>query len=114
MLIEKAHSELLITLFAKTVTLHAHKHFITQFEELCAVLRHQGISFCESLDVKVDRLEYHIKPANHGDYLAIVDALFEMGATRIPADWDANHDTCDFINPAPDAPAFWLTVPLTN
>lgn len=95
----------------KAATLTAHRLDIAKFEELCAVLRQQGNAFTESLQVGVDEIDYAIVPDNHGDYLAIAEALAAMGAHR---KIDPDMHMRDIINPQPDAPVFFLSVPFIN
>jgi hypothetical protein len=75
------------------------------------VLRAQGSVFAESLQVGLDEIYYAIAPENHGDYLAIIEALASMGAHRISL---GGIEPIDFVNPQPDAPAFFLSIPLVN
>jgi hypothetical protein len=106
MLIAKTFQAIMRDALGKADRLTKERQAIRQFEELCAVLRQQGSRFTESLDPEVDEITYFIQPDNHGDYLAIIEAMSGMGADHLLTGGDR-----DLINPQPDAPAFWLTTP---
>lgn len=109
MLIEQTFYELMKYALQQSATLNKNRLEIEKFEELCAILRCQGSEFTLDLDVTDSEVGFHLMPANHGDYLDIVEALCGMGAHRQKAS-----DHCEIINPQPDAPIFWLHIPVAN
>lgn len=108
-LIEITFAKAARALLDQSATMVRNRADIERFEELCAVLRSQGSVFTEQLDADADEINYHIYPADHGDYIAIVEALCGMGAHRTQSG-----SGCDIVNPEPDAPMFWLHIPPTN
>lgn len=99
------HTQLQLEMLGK------HRDNVTRFGELCTVLRQQGSNFTEVVDADETEINYHIYPENHGDYLAIVEAVNGMGAHRTIC--GENH-MCDIVNAMPDAPTFWLHIPMSN
>lgn len=112
-LIAKLYRSILAETLAKDAMLVAHSADIARFEDLCAVLRQQGSSFEMSANVSTTGIEYGICPADHGDYLEIIEALAGMGARRTLV--ETFGPMCrDLVDMQPDAPAFFLSIPLTN
>lgn len=102
-LVEQTFVDLTRRLLQQSGTLNRSRHDIAKFEELCAVLRAHGINFTESLDVDDHEVNYYIQPANHGDYLSMIETLGDIGAYRT-----RTSEACEIVNAEPDAPPFWL------
>jgi hypothetical protein len=102
MLIEKTFHGIMQEALQQTDTLIRNTFKVANFEDLCTMLRQQGIQLTETLSVDEHGISYYIKPEHHGDYLAILESLAGMNAVRTPG------PVYDFINIEPDVPIFWL------
>lgn len=106
MLLETTTANIMRSANQQVSTLTTYQHDIALFEELCAVLRAQGIAFTETIEAEENDIYYHINPTNHGDYLEIIEAMGGMGATRFKCGHMA-----EIIHTQNDAPTFWLHIP---
>lgn len=93
----------------RTDTLYKNKNNIIKFDDLCKVLRQGGIKFEIEVDADEMEINYHMRPAMHGDYLALVEALANMGGRRTTL--NGPYSDLDIVSMEPEAPSFWLHIP---
>lgn len=109
MLFETTFADIMRCTLQKVEMLNKNRKSISNFEELCAVLKQDDSKFTAVVDADELEVNYHLYPVTHSDYLIILDAVTSMGAHKTSC--SANH-MCDIINLVPAAPTFWLHIPM--